>query len=520
MAQLGSKSKVVKYNQAYSTFVDGQNSASAPDNLRDSEVKLAVNFDVISRGSLRVRHGTIACLFPCLTADGVISSSRITRAMEFSLIDGTLIKLFLIDGKLYRSDSVTPLLTDIGEHVDYAVYNNKLYMLMKNSYYVYDGTTLAEVANTQTDSQLDTIKKCKYIEVRADRVYVSGNPEAPNALYYSQVGDPTYFKSGQHVVNAPSSDGDIITGLKEFSNAMLVFKANGIWAWTGYSVTDDIQFNRLNTHTGTRHYRTIQLVNSYLYFLGIDGLYMLKTTYSGALVTEKISMPVDDLFEHVAVKANAYENTGVAIFHLGKYYLAFSDATTSSTGLNNTVVVAHVSDSDSTQAGFTVYTGVNFSDVLRSGDDKVYFTSAAGNAVFRFSEEAYSDRGAAIDFMLESKDYDMGSSLHIKKFIKAYIWVNQDLISESIMDIGVKVDYATVEFEEINTGESMVWTSDTFDFHKWGWINTVTRALKLSKKGVRACILISGSSTDAIKNRVFIYGMGFTYKIKKLYKDY
>lgn len=520
MTQISNKAGYDKYNQAYNTFIGGQNSAAAPDNLHDNELKIAENFDVISRGSLRVRNGTVNVNWSFLS-ESAPANKGVTRLVEFSKPDGTLVRLGLINGKLFKEGNSLALLGDIGEHLDAAIYNNKAYILMKNSYYIYDGDKLSEVTNTQADSQLAEVKKCKFIEVRADRIYMAGNPDKPNALYFSQVGDPSYFKGGAHTLNVPSSEGDMITGIKEFSDVMLVFKANGIWAWSGYSLTEDVQFNKLNSHTGTRHYRTIQLVNSYLYFLGEDGIYMLKAVYQGSLVTEKISMAVDDVFSDIYFKQKPYENTAAAIYSRGKYYLSFPSRKQPLAEFGNNQCVVGFIDAGqgSNLAPFTTYTNVNFDEAMKSGDGEVYFAASCKKAIFKFSETAYSDAGTPIKFRLESKDYDMGSAIHVKKFKKVYLWVNQDKLEESVVNVNLKVDYSDTDFTNIDMAESMLWDVDTWNFHKWGWINTVTRAFKLSGKGIRICLSADGETNDTNKNRVFIYGIGITYKIKRLYKD-
>lgn len=210
--------------KAYFEFLGGQNSAAAPDNLSDNEARKIINMDVVVRGAVKSRDGTVKATWDALTPLSELTVP-IDRTAEFSKTDGTLIQLVLTDGKLYSRDNTTPLLTECGRHMSHTVHSNKLYLLIKDSYYVYDGTEIKEVANSQADGgvNLPTIKKCKYIQARAERIYCTGNPEAPNTLYFSQIGDPTYFKTGSFMVQAASSDGDAITGLKEFNEALLVF---------------------------------------------------------------------------------------------------------------------------------------------------------------------------------------------------------------------------------------------------------------------------------------------------------
>lgn len=506
-----------KEYKAYYSFIGGQNSAAAPDNINDDEVISAVNMDVVTRGSLRTRAGTTNTTWACLAREGA-SEKVVTRMAEFSLASGELVQLLLDGGDLIKRGETTPLLTECGKHMDYTVYNNKMYLLIKNSFYVYDGTTIAEVTNSQSDSQLATIKKCKYIESRSDRIFCSGNPEAANALYYSQVGDPTYFKGGSYVVNAASADGDVITGLREFNEAMLVFKAHGIWAWFGYDITSDVKFVKLNVHTGTTHYRTICNVNSLLTYLGDDGVYALKSTYSGGLDTIRLSDAIGDVFEDIYSASNKFENMGNAVYEKGKLVLSFPSGEASN-GYCNTTVVCHVASGGSDATPWTIYKGTVSNAVMRSGDGEVYYASAIGRRLFKYDEDAYTDADEDIEFKVQTKDYDMGSPIHLKKIKMVWIALNQYKEVDSKTDIQVQVDYIRQSFEEVSGSESWAWGKAVMGKSKWGWLDTVTRTLKVSTKGLRCGLTFTDKTTTAAPNRLFLYGVSFGFKPKKAYKD-
>lgn len=507
--------------KAYFEFLGGQNSAAAPDNLNDNEARLLENVDVVVRGALVTRDGTTEAPWTCLAG---ITDVKIDRTAEFATSTGVVIQLVLAGGNLYKREDATPLLTEAGSHMDYTVYNNKLYLLIKDSYYVYDGLTIAEVDKAgASDNNLPLIKKCKYIQARAERIYCSGNPEAPNALYFSQVGDPSYFKTGSFVVQAASSDGDVITGLTEFNEALLVFKARGVWGWFGYSVLDDVRFMKLNTHAGTKAYRTIRNVNNMLFYLSEDGVYAMRGTYSGQIEVNKVTSSIDDVFKKLYAAPKAHENNAIAIYNAGKYVLSCvvktADAEQDMT-LNNTTVVCHVdAGMSSSTLPWSVYKGVYMRDVLDSVDGKVYFADAAKTEFFVFDENAYTDRGDPIYFKVSTKDYDMGSPIHVKKIKLAWLAVNQDIDDETVFTADVYVDYSKVTLEDITASESLVLGKGEYGDNKWGWIDTVTRMLKVSRKGIRARIEFTGNTATIPNNRLFMYGVAFMYKIKKHYKD-
>ena len=508
--------------KTYDTFVGGQNSSSAPDNLADKEVRSAVNVDVVNRGALVTRDGTVESDWDCLADLAEVEDpGPIKKFAEFSTPSGTLIQMVLVNGTLYNRASETPLLENAGDYMDFTVYNNKMYMFIKDSYYTYDGTTFTECTNTETGSMISTVKKCKYIVARADRIFASGHPDSPNTLYYSQIGNPTYFKSGDHMVQAASADGDFITGLAEFNEALIVFKTRGIWAWFGYSVTSDVQFVRLNVHTGTRHERTIANVGNYLFFLGEDGVYAMTGTASGNINTAKVSTPVDDQFANFSRGASDYDNTAVGCYANGKYYLCYTSNEGEETTLNNRFLVCHVeAGADDKMMPWTVYQGIDASAILKSGDGNLYFASALVPKVYQFSSARYVDyNDATIDFSIVLKDYHMDSPIHLKKFKRAWIRVSQLVESNTEFDVDVKIDYRSTVFEDLSADESMVWDKGEWGIDRWGWLDTVLKPLKLGAKGIRCAITITGECTSSNRNRMFLYGVAFMFKAKKPYKE-
>lgn len=515
-------SKKQEGSKAYFEFLGGQNSAAAPDNLSDNEAREILNMDVVVRGAVKTRYGTSVLPWACLTPLAQVVASP-DRTAEFSTTLGVLVQLVLINGSLYRRDNTTALLTGCGIHMHHTVYNNKMYILIKNSYYVYDGTTLAEVTTIETDNNLATIKKCKYIQARAERIYCSGNPEAPNTLYFSQVGNPTYFKTGSFMVQAASSDGDVISGLKEFNEALLVFKSRGVWAWFGYSVVDDVRFVKLNIHNGTKAYRTIANVNNLLFYLGEDGVYAMKGTYSGSIDTVKVTMNIDDQFDKLYMPSNAWESTACAIYAGGVYYLSYCVTTgdvLQDKTINNRMAVCHAAAGlEANKLPWTVYQGVYAKDILDSVDGNVYFGHEARPLFYVFDESAYNDMGIQFTYKFKSKAYDVGSPIHTKKYIEAWLAINQSITDDTVLDALVKIDYASVTRDDVTAAESLVWGKGDWGVAKWGWIDTVTRVIKISRKGIRASIEITGSSDVIAKNRLFLYGLAFRYKIKRPYKE-
>lgn len=508
-------SKNVGY-KAYFSFISGQNSSAAPDNLKDDEMREIRNFDIILRGALMSRPGTAADELGFITTPG---TAQIDRIAIYPRLSGTVTKLILTGGNLYKEGSTTPLLSTVGNHMAHTVYQDKLYILLNAKYYVYDGTTIAEVTKAVvTDNNLPEIAKCKYIIAKGEKIYAAGNPDSPTALYYSQVGDPAYFKTGDFRIFANSGDGDAISGLHEFQNAVLVFKARGIWKYEGVSAAADAQFSKLSAESGTRSHRTIKNVLNYVFFLGTDGVYALKTTNLGVIVTEKVSSMIDDVLGQVQHTDSWWLDSAVAEMVDGKYILAFSIDPANKTK-NTEVAVCHVATgNESNVTPWTMYDGLGIACMATSIQGVTYMGDSNGQLVYHFDKAVLSDRGADIMYKLISKDYDLDSPIHVKKIKRGWLIFRQYAGYESSVSLSIVVDYAARYYQDQGLVDSLVFDTGEFDVHKWGWIDTVTLPVKIGKKGIRARVEVDAYSDDTFENEIFLYGFAYEYKTKKPYK--
>ena len=508
MANLGYK--------AYFSFIAGQNSSAAPDNLKDEEMREISNFDIIVRGALTNRAGTVADDWGFLAS---IGDYQIDRIAEYPRINGTTSYLILTNGNLYKNGSTTPLLSSVGTHMDYTVYQDKVYLLVNSKYYVYNGTTIAEVTKDGvSDNNLTTISKCKYIISKGEKIYASGNPDEPTALYYSQVGDATYFKTGDFRIFANSGDGDAISALHEYQNTVLVFKSKGIWKYEGVSAAVDAQFTKLNAESGTRSHRTVKNVQNYVLFLGNDGVYALKTTHTGIIVTEKLSSAIDDVIAKIQHHDSWWLDSCVAEAYDGKYVLAYSKDATNKVK-NTEAVACHVSSGlESGVMPWTTYSGLYISDMLRAINGTVYMGDSRKQEIFHFDKTKLSDRGVRIDYKVASKDYDLDSPIHIKKIRRGWLIFRQYEAFESTINLSVVVDYLTRIFGNKSLTESLVWDKGMFGINRWGWIDTVTLPIKIGLKGIRARVEVTAYSDDTFKNEIFLYGFAYQYRTKKPYK--
>jgi hypothetical protein len=494
-------------------FSGGINISSAPDSLLDNEMQVAQNIDPLLRGGFQMRSGI---------GLGInFSRANVKRLFDFEYYSSgsRLLKHLaltsageLVDWNTYSGFTI--LNTGWVNHIDCEPYKNKLYILGSGELFkVYDGLNINDVTNTNPDSNLAAIKRCTFIEQRGERLFAAGDIQNPNALYYSEVGDPTYWKTTS-IIQAITDDADVITGLKEYHGALLVFKKRTVYAWFGYNPATDVTFKQLNVDTGTQSPRTICNVGNYLLYLGEDGVYALKGTYENVINTQKISTNITPDIVRAMHTYYACDDSAAAIYDNGKYMIAFplSDAY-----VNNTLYVLHteLSDFDAGNFCWTQYTGWQPHCFIKSYDGNLYFGSSTEGKIYQLYSSVYTDAGNYITVDVKTKPMFEGKPVHLKKYKRGWLWLKQYADSHSSATVKTFVDYIEVD-GDMTADESLIWDDPagvrSWDIAKWDFVDLVTTMFNIKKKGKRISFEIYST---ALNQKLLVYGVGFEYKIKK-----
>jgi len=529
-------------------FTGGENTEAAPDQLLESQVLISENCDLPLRGGLVKRKG-------CGVVDDTFPDV-VLRLIPFSYIDSfdeviNDILALCMDMSLYSIKNPTYPVYDWGSwHIDYEVVGGVCYLIGNDNYVVWDGETFTTVTNVETDSNLAVIRKCRFIEQRGQRIFVAGNEDNPNSLYFSEVGDPTYFKAVSEIL-AITDNGESISAVKEFFGALVVFKPTAIYAWNGYDPTNDVTFQRLATSAGTRSYRTVQYVDGMLLYLSDDGIYALKGTYENVIVTEKMTpnstqkfrniyRPTDYEMDCGVVHVPSYTSPSHAIVYEGKYILSVVTGSTWMWGEVNPPTddnpdypfkkhdAVYVLDIDALAVGVKqVRTYTNWyvnswavsdstGELFGALDCRVGERDNIG--VVRRHFVGYSDEGTAYTLLLRTSAIHLGDPIRRKKFRYGYVWARQfeDIYGSDVV-VNVYVDYVKV-VNDVEIDESGVWDSEDakWDISKYDFVDLVSRRIAAKKRGKRIIFEITDSS---LNQSLQIYGVGVEYKIKKPEKN-
>ena len=458
------------------------NEVASPEHLLDNELQEALNAVFDEAGGISKRTG--------IKLDKTIGTKPITRLIDYSKKNQLLVAhdktLQVYGGEVIKDDFDN---TDF----DWEVFSDgKLYLVNGKNYYVYDGETLAAVT-PHDGTSLDHIKRCKYIVQRGERLYAAGDDNNPNTIYFCEIGAGNHFPD-LNFINAVSDDNDVITGLAEFHQAMVAFKNRHIYGWFGWNPEADVRFDKINVHTGTASFRTIQRVYNFLFYLGEDGVYALhglEPSYisSNNLTDEVVKRRFDGLVN---------TDQACAIFHDGKYILAVRTA-----GTYNELVLVY----DFVRKAWSPWTGWNAS-AFTAYNGGLYIGSGQTGEVYKTNDK-HNDNNLPIPFRIKTKPFDCRYPLHEKKFAWFYMLVGEKDDGNEI-DVKVECDYKTIQLHngiQLNT----VIVPGAFMMDEEapaGRSRLYYKRARLLARGLRAQVTVENSE---LNEGITVYGIGFQF---------
>ena len=204
---------------------------------------------------------------------------------------------------------------------------------LKNRRIVYndDGSVKGYVdANGELKNTEEEVKtyapKGSFIELHYDRLWIAGDKENPDRLYFStasvngaDIEDWTSpieeAEANQHggFLDVRSYDGGKVIGLKVIFNAIVIFKNKTAYKVFGNS-PDNYELVQLFSSNGAISDKSICVGNNGAYFLNDDGIYFYDGTNTN-LVSQKIQGIIKRMNKN-------YVSNSVGYYYNNKYYLA------------------------------------------------------------------------------------------------------------------------------------------------------------------------------------------------------
>lgn len=202
-----------------------------------------------------------------------------------------------------------------------------------------------------------------------------------STVFYSEEGEPEGFLI-ENQISIRTNDGDEITGLKSYNNALVITKNNSIHQVNGTD-PDNFVLNQVTDIYGCVNNRAMVIFNDILWMLDRKGIIQ----YNGANV-QIVSTKMDNVFARMNYKAAQKE--ACAIFHkaLNEVWFCFP---VDSSEKNNMIVVF-----DIITAQWTKYEGFEPSVIAiaqSSLNKQEAFFGGYSGGIFHFGSSFYNDYG-------------------------------------------------------------------------------------------------------------------------------
>lgn len=308
------------------------------------------------------------------------------------------------------------------------------------------------------------------ITLKEDRIYLSGNTNAPNMVYISDILRPSYFPASLPIQTPP--DDDVITALEVYNDSLIIGRRDSIYALTGNTNREDsvsqYVLYKVNSHTGIANPNCSDIVYSRMFFVGTDGnFYKLNppnqnsTTMSTTQVNTLLDLTLEPF--NLTVSDIRYAHTYFDGTY-GLWYVQIGDITL----VYNYQLMA-----------WTRYNNINALNFF-SMDGELRFCRATGN-IYRFAsregnqkyyDEYYDpDLGKTITLPIvaywTSRNMDMGIPSRVKQFRDTYVTSESFEDYNTTVNIKYEIDYVDIQDTFKIENEVSKWDRALFDVNKF-----------------------------------------------------
>lgn len=319
-------------------------------------------------------------------------------------------------------------------------------------------------------------------ETSGDCLFLSGNADEPTAVYWSAVGDMTYWPADN--VDYVGTPGDPITAFGKCFGNLVIFKRSSVYekgfTWDSTSSKQYFPTYEVRIGVGCDCPGSVQLVSNHLVWLdsklGIQTL-LTTNTSSGStnIFTERAVLALSQNINKALLAETVADLQSAQSFDDGRYYWLFVGKHVYLWDYATTPFI-NLSDTSRLQDRLAWYVWSIPHDVstvfLR--DTAVWVVAAEDNAFYAFDSTAALDEGGTwFEAYLITKGYDFGASNLLKQmYFTAFTLANKDTVS---VGLSVIDDQDTSSREEVLDGHDTETVSAVSYWEK----SSFTRAIKL-----------------------------------------
>lgn len=268
------------------------------------------------------------------------------------------------------------------------------------------------------------------IESHKNRMFVV-EPNNPSSVFFSESGEPEGYQL-KNSFEVRTNDGDIISGMKSYSNKLCIFKRKSFHVLYGEDENTFILQEASNIY-GAVNYRSIINFEDTLGFLDQKGIVL----YNGAK-PEIISQKVQPIFDRMNYAAGI---TNACMVHDKLRNQIMCAIPVDGASLNNiTVVFDYLAKAWTTYDGFTPS---YFAEVQGRNNTKNVFYGTPSGIVNWFGSSFFSDNGTGATSYFKTRFLkDMGESVQ-KQFRRLYLNLEYDASATYIIPVNFYQDYGT-----------------------------------------------------------------------------
>jgi len=256
-----------------------------------------------------------------------------------------------------------------------------------------------------------------------DSVFLSGNPDEPNAVYWSAAKDPSYFPiSNTDYVGSPSEP---ITAFGKAFSKLVILKQNSVYekgfSWDSANSKSYFPTSEIHVGIGCDMPKSVQLINNNLTWANSKGgVYTIATTN---INNERVIVPISQNINNEILANSLVDLQNAVSIDNGYYYVLFVGKNVYLWDYNTTAFINY-SDTVKLQnrLAWYIWTIPHALTTAFLYGGKIWGSALENNFLYAFDEMQPLDEGSVwFDVYLYSKTFDNGVPERLKQVNKMWL---------------------------------------------------------------------------------------------------
>ncbi len=279
----------------------------------------------------------------------------------------------------------------------------------------------------------DPIRVPKFIENFSERLFMAGMTFAPSTLYFSEDTDPEQIQLTSFI-EVRTSDGSGITGLKNFSGNLVIFKENSFHAMSDNGT--DFPIRQVSLEYGCLNNRAIAQFQDVLLFLDRKGI----VQFNGSNI-DLLSSKIDPIIKRMNIDA---AKTEACMVYDKLRNEVLCDIPIDGSLTNNITLVFDIISKAWTTYKYGSYTPA-VSAVVKGRLDNFYtFSGGYSGTIVYFGSSFLTDAGAGITTSLESRFHTEEGNSITKQYRRLFLNFTPTTGATVAVDVSFFKDFSTV----------------------------------------------------------------------------